>query len=81
MCIKRHSAPEPRRLPIVRINFAQPQSFRPDCGKRSFATSFATDEARGETNARAWGWQEPANENYLLRRRALWQRMAGLLRR
>ena len=69
MCVMRHSAARPSRLPAVRINPARRRSFGNDWNIRS-----ATDaDGLGPDNADAWIRDAAANENDGLKRSELWR--------
>jgi hypothetical protein len=74
MCIQRHSASKPRRLPFVRINFARRQPY----GEK-IIKSPAVIEVFRLNGVDVWTQEIAANENELLKRVGLWRRVCSRL--
>jgi hypothetical protein len=75
MCVMRHSAARPNRIPAVRIKPARRQPFGYDWNIRA-----ATDaDGLGPGGADAWTRDTVANENDGLKRSGLWRYLFSVL--
>jgi hypothetical protein len=74
MCLQRHSAAPPRRIPRVHINFVEPQSLahNRDCSPARYETP-------QENGAVACVHEVPANENCPLKTPGLLRRAYSML--
>jgi len=75
MCLQRHSAAPPRRIPHVHINFVEPQSLAHNRDK----CSLARYETPQENGAVACVHEVPANENCPLKTPGLLRRAYSML--